>query len=77
MRPAKEGDGSLAYEYILMCIHDALVVSENAETTLRNDMGCYFELKEKSIDHRTIYLGDKFCKVNLDDGTKVCHFSFS
>ena len=74
MRPAKEGDGSLAYEYILMCIHDALVVSEN---TLRNDMGRYFELKEKSIGHRTIYLGDKFCKVNLDNGTKVCHFSSS
>ena len=44
MRPAKKGDGSLYYEYILLYTDDALVVGENAETTLRNDLGRYFEL---------------------------------
>ena len=39
MRPAKESDDSLVYECILLYIHDALVVGENAETTLRNDLG--------------------------------------
>ena len=49
MRPAKKSDGSLFYEYILLYTDDALVVSDKAETTLRNDLGRYFELKEESI----------------------------
>ena len=49
MWPAKKSDGSLYYEYILLHIYDALVVGENTETTLRNDLGRYFELKGESI----------------------------
>ena len=46
MRPAIKSDGSKCYDYVL---DDALVVSENAESILRNELGRYFELKEESI----------------------------
>ena len=34
------------YDYVLLYVDDALVVSENAESILRNELGRYFELKE-------------------------------
>ena len=37
------------YDYVLLYVDDALVVSENAESILRNEFGRYFELKEESI----------------------------
>ena len=49
MRPAIKSDGSKCYEYVLLYVDDALVVSENAESILRNELGRYFELKEESI----------------------------
>ena len=49
MRPAIKGDGFKCYDYVLLYVDDALVVSENAESILRNEMGRYFELKEESI----------------------------
>ena len=48
-RLVKESDDSLIEEYILLYIHDALVVGEIAETTLRNDFGRYLELIHESI----------------------------
>ena len=44
MRPAIKSDGSKCYDYVLLYVDDALVLSENAESILRN-----FELKEESI----------------------------
>ena len=49
MRPAIKSDGTKCYDYVLLYVDDALVVSENAESILRNDLGRYFELKEESI----------------------------
>ena len=46
MRPAIKSDGNEYYEYVLLYIDDALVISENAESILRNEIGKYFELKE-------------------------------
>ena len=77
MRPAKKSDGSLYYEYILLYTDDALVVGDNAETTLRHDLGRYFELKEKSIGPPKIYLGGTVRKVDLDNGAKAWAFSSS
>ena len=49
MRPAIKSDGSKCYDYVLLYVDDALVVSENAESILRNEFGRYFELNEESI----------------------------
>ena len=34
MRPAIKSDGSMCYEYVLLYVDDALVVSENAESII-------------------------------------------
>ena len=49
MRPAIKSDGTMCYDYVLLYVDDALVVSENAESILRNELGRYFELKEELI----------------------------
>ena len=56
MRPAIKSDGSKGYDYVLLYVDDALVVSENSESILRNKLGRYFELKEESIGHPDHYL---------------------
>ena len=68
MRPVQKGDGSPYYEYVLLYVDDALVVSDNAESILRNEIGRYFELKEASIDPPKMYLGAGIRKVKLDNG---------
>ena len=65
------------YIIIHSSVHDALMVGENAETTLRNDVGRYFELKEESIDPPSIYLGGKVRKVELTTGVQCWAFSSS
>ena len=47
MRPAKKSDGSTCYEYILLYVYDALVISVRAESILQTELGWYFELKEE------------------------------
>ena len=46
IRPAIKSDGTKCYDYVLLYV---VVVSENAESILRNELGRYFELKEESI----------------------------
>ena len=77
MRPAKMADGMRYYEYILLYTDDALVISDNAEQTLRRDLGKYFELKEESIGPPKIYLGGGVRKVTLDNGVDAWAFSSS
>ena len=43
--------------YVLLYVDDVLVISENAESILRKNLGRYFELKESSIGPTDIYLG--------------------
>ena len=38
MRPAIKSDGTKCYDYVLLYVDDALVVSENAESILRNEL---------------------------------------
>ena len=45
MSPANNTDLSLYYEYVLQYTNDALVISDNEKSTLRNDIGRYFGLK--------------------------------
>ena len=68
MRPAQKGDSSLYYDYVLLYMDDALVVSDNAESILRKEIGRYFELKEASIGPPKMYLGAGIRKVKLDNG---------
>lgn len=67
MRPAKKADGSEYYEFVLLYIDDALVMSENGEKILQDKIGKYFKLKEESIEPPKIYLGGKLSKVVLDN----------
>ena len=68
MRPAQKGDGSPYYNDVLLYVDNALVVSDNAESILRKEIGRYFELKESSIGPPKMYLGAGIRKVKLDNG---------
>ena len=77
MRPAIKSDGSKCYDYVLIYVDDALVVSENAEYILTNELGRYFELKEESIGPPDHYLGGTVRKVQLENGVYAWAFSSS
>ena len=77
MRPAIKSDGTKCYDYVLLYVDDALLVSENAESILRNELGRYFELKEESIGPQDHYLGGKVRKVQLENGVYAWAFSSS
>ena len=77
MRPAIMSNGNTYYEYILLYVDDALVVSENAESILHNELERYFHLKEESIGPPTVYLGGRVCKVQLENGVWAWSFSSS
>ena len=65
------------YEYVLLYVDDALVVSENAESILRNEIGKYFELKMESVGPPNLYLGGRARNVQLTNGVKAWAFSSS
>ena len=77
MRPAIKSDGNTYYEYILLYVDEALVVSENAESILRNELGRYFHHKEESIGPPTVYLGGRVRNVQLENGVWARSFSSS
>ena len=75
MRPAIKADGTKVYDYVLLYTDDTLVISENAESILRNELGRYFELKQDSIGPPKIYLGGHLGKVQLENGVWAWGFS--
>ena len=77
MRPAIKSHGNTYYEYILLYVNDALVVSENTESILQNKLGRYFHLKEELISPPTKYLGGRVHKVQLENGAWAWSFSSS
>ena len=77
MRPSTKSDGTAIWEYVLLYVDDALVVSDNAERILRNELGKYFELKEASIGPPDIYLGGKMRIVTMENGAKAWSFGSS
>jgi hypothetical protein len=77
MRPAVTAAGSEYWEYVLLYTDDALVVSENGESLLRNELGRYFELKQDSIGPPELYLGGKMRQVELENGVKAWAFGSS
>ena len=77
MWPAKKSDGSTCYDYILLYVDDALVISKRAESILQAELGQYFELKEESIRPPSLNLGGNVRKVVLEDGTHAWALSSS
>ena len=77
MRPAIKSDGNIYYKYVLLYVDDALVVSKNAESILRNELGRYFHLKEELIGLPMVYLGSRVHKVQLENGVWAWSFSSS
>ena len=73
----RKSDGTTYYEYVLLYMDDALVMSENAEEILRKEIGKYFELKEESIGHPSLYLGGRVRHVKLDNVVDAWSFSSS
>jgi hypothetical protein len=57
IRSSIKSDGTEVYEYLLLYTDDALSIGVEAESTLRKEIGNYFELKEKSIGPPKLYLG--------------------
>ena len=64
-------------ENVVLHTDDALVVSENAESILRDELGKYFELKQESIGPPNFYLGRSVRKVTVDNGVEAWAFSSS
>ena len=42
MRRSNHGDGTAYFEYVLLYFDDCLVISDNAESFIRGDIGNYF-----------------------------------
>ena len=62
---------------VLLYIDDTLIISENAESILRDELGCYFQLKQESIGPPQIYLGGHVWKATLENGMSAWSFSTS
>ena len=77
MREAQKDDGTPYWEYVLLYVDDCLCISMDGERVLRNEIGKYFLLKEKSIGPPDIYLGNKITKVTLEGGVDTWAFSSS
>ena len=77
IQPAQKGYGSPCYNYVLLSDDDTLIISENAECILRDELGCYFQLKQESISSPQIYLGGHVWKVTLENGLRTWSFSVS
>ena len=77
MRPAQKADGSKYWEYVLLYVDDALVISDNAKHILENEIGKYFIMKPGSIGPPKIYLGGHMRKITLENSVKAWGFSSS
>ena len=62
------------WEYVLIYMNDCLVVSDHGEKMLREEIGKYFKLKEKSIGPPDVYLGGKMRRVKLENVSKAWAF---
>ena len=76
-RESTKKDGTKYYQYVLLYTDDILAIMEEPERFLRDELGNYFTLKEKSIGPPTQYLGNKVNLVTLENGRKCWSFSSS
>ena len=73
-RPATKSDGTRYYQYVLLYTDDIFAIMEEPEKFLREELGNYLALKEKSIGPPTQYLGNK---VTLENAKKCWSLSSS
>jgi len=55
-------------------VNDVLVISENAESVLRKEIGQHFVLQDESIGPPSQYLGGKLREVTLENGIMAWAF---
>ena len=77
MRESTKTDGTDYWEYALLYMNDCLVVLDHGENMPREEIGKYFNLKQKSIGPPDAYLGGKKRRVNLNNVSKAWAFSSS
>ena len=77
MRPGTKANGSTYWQYVLLYTDNILAIMEEPEKYLRNELGSYFTIKEKSIGPPKQYLGNKVSKVQLLNGIECWSFSSS
>ena len=53
------------------------MVSDHGEKMLKEDIGKYFNIKEKSIGPPEVYIGGNTRQVKIENGSKVWAFSSS
>jgi hypothetical protein len=58
----------------LLYVDNVIVISKNAGTVLRKEIGQHFVLRKESIGPPSQYLGGKLCEVTLVNGTKAWAF---
>ncbi len=61
----------------MLYVDDVLVISEQAESVLRKEIGKFFVLKDESIGPPCMYLGGKLRQVELLNGEKAWAFGSS
>ena len=76
MRPAVHTNGSEYYEYVLLHVDDALVVSEFPKEAIMQINKC-FPMKPGSLGEPTNYLGGKISKVQISNGVITHALSMS
>ena len=54
--PANHADVSEYYEYVLMYTKNCLVISDNAESILRGEIGAHWDINTESIGPAKIYI---------------------
>ena len=69
--------GEVYYDYFLLYVDNVLVVSEQAESVLRKEIGKFFVLKDDSVGPPSMYLGGKLRQVMLKNVVKAWEFGSS
>ena len=77
MRPGTKSDGTKYWQYVLLYTDDILAIMESPEKFIRQEIGSYFTIKEKSIGAPTQYLGNKVSYVTMENGAHCWSFSSS
>ncbi len=74
IRLLKRKTGEEYYEYALLYVDDVLVISENAKSVVRKEIGQHFVLQDEFIGPPSQYLGGKLREVTLENGAKAWAF---
>ena len=77
MKEETKTDGMDSRQYVLLYVDNFVVVFGHSEKMLRQDIGKYLKLKQKSIGLPDVYPGGKMRRFNIENGSKAWAFSSS